>query len=77
MPNNITAPSQSWQSDQIIKERCPGSNPCFWCRLTGNHSQSPLERQTLIKQSVLGILVLIILLSILVGAAVLTWRMIA
>jgi len=66
-----------WQTDPIFRQKCLGQNQCLWCKLTGYHNQSPLERQQLMKQVVIGIMVLIVLLAILVGAAALVFRMVA
>ena len=76
IPVTVRPVESSWQSDPIFHQKCFGPNPCIWCRMTGHHNQSPLERQQLMKQAVAGLMALIILLAILVGAAALTWRMI-
>lgn len=50
-----------------LRESCTGKK-CFWCSLTGYHNQTPLERNMLMKQATIGILVLTILAFIVIVA---------
>ena len=58
------------------RESCPSANKCILCKLTGHHDQSPLEKTALMKQATVGILILVILGAIVIGAAVMMLRMI-
>jgi hypothetical protein len=62
-------------SEQRQLQSCTGKK-CFWCSLTGHHSQTPEERNLLVKQAVVGILVLTILAFIVIVSIGLAFKVV-
>ena len=64
MEATILPPAADW--DIVSATSCQG-NKCFWCRLTGRHDQSPIEKTFLLRQMAIGLFALLVTVAVVLG----------
>ena len=52
--------------DIVSATSCQG-NKCFWCRLTGRHDQSPIEKTFLLRQMAIGLFAMLVTVAVVMG----------